>query len=234
MNPRKHFYSDLSLWALIASNLMVIILALIEKWSLGIILWVYWSQSVTIGILWFFKILSLKEFSTKGFKIGGQSVESTAATKIQTAMFFLVHYGFFHLGYCIFLSAMFRPAKVSAVFVMAAVFIFYQCFSFFYNRKWESKQKPNIGTMMFFPYARILPMHITIIIGGWLQQKAAGTHSANAALLLFMVLKTFADLITHAVERRGFGDRPSRTKGEIISAGVAANKSNHTGSSQEL
>jgi hypothetical protein len=87
---KKHFHSDLSLWALIVSNLTVILWALIEGWPLAIIMWVYWSQSVTIGILWFFKILTLKEFSTKGFKINERSVKPTTGTKIQTAFFSLL------------------------------------------------------------------------------------------------------------------------------------------------
>jgi len=212
-NRKRNFYLDLSLWALIVSNLVVIIWALIEEWSLAIVMWVYWSQSVTIGILWFFKILTLKEFSTKGFKINNRSVEPTAGTKIQTAVFFLVHYGFFHLIYSVFLGAMFKDVKLVPIFLMAGVFFVYQCFSFFYNRKWEDKQKPNIGTMMFFPYARIVPMHITIIAGGALQKAAGGTFPANAPLLIFMLLKTLADVIMHVVEKRGFGDKPAKKEG---------------------
>lgn len=210
---KGHFYSDLSLWALIASNLVVIIWALIEEWPLAIAMWVYWSQSIAIGILWFFKILSLKEFSTKGFKINGRSVEPTTSTKIQTAIFFLIHYGFFHLIYSIFLSGMFKSVKLFPVFLTGGLFFVYQCFSFFYNKKWEGKQKPNVGTMMFFPYARIIPMHITIIAGGALQKVAGGTFLANAPLLIFMLLKTLADVIMHVVEKRGFGDKPEKKEG---------------------
>ncbi|MHC4498780.1 MAG: DUF6498-containing protein [Planctomycetota bacterium] len=39
------FYSDLSFWGLIASNLLVVVWALAENWALAIIMWVYWSQS---------------------------------------------------------------------------------------------------------------------------------------------------------------------------------------------
>lgn len=80
--------SDLSLWALIGSNLVTIVWALIANWSLAVIIWVYWVQSVTIGILWFFKILSLKEFSTKGFKINERSVEPTRAKKKSNSVLF--------------------------------------------------------------------------------------------------------------------------------------------------
>lgn len=206
-NIRKSFGSDLSLWALIASNLVTIVWALIGGWPLAIIIWVYWSQSVIIGILWFFKILTLKQFSTKGVKINNRSVKPTRGTKIQTAFFFLIHYGFFHFIYAIFLFGLLKTVRMWPVLFMAGVFLIYQCFSFFYNRKWDDKQKPNIGTMMFFPYARIIPMHLTIIFGGWM---SFGSFGGKMTLLLFMLLKTGADAIMHIVEQRGFGDKPDK------------------------
>lgn len=204
-NGKKHFHSDLSLWALVVSNIIVVVWALIERWPLAMILWVYWSQSVIIGILWFFKILTLKEFSTKGFKINEQAVEPTTGTKVQTAFFFLAHYGFFHFIYAIFLSGDFKTVRLWPILFMAGVFFVYQFFSFFYNRKWEDKRKPNIGKMMLFPYARIIPMHLTILFGGIL---SGGTFAGKVPLALFMLLKTFADVIMHVVEKKGFGDKP--------------------------
>lgn len=205
---RKSFGSDLSLWALIVSNLIVIVWALIEGWPLAIIIWVYWSQSVTIGILWFFKILTLKQFSTKGVKINNRSVKPTRGTKIQTAVFFLIHYGFFHFIYAIFLCVHYKAVMIWPILLMAGVFVIYQSFSFFYNKKWEDKQKPNIGKMMFFPYARIIPMHLTILFGGIL---SGGTFAGKVSLVLFMLLKTFADVIMHVFEKKGFGDEPAES-----------------------
>lgn len=207
----KRVGSDLSLWALIFSNLITIAWALIEGWSLAIIIWVYWCQSVVIGILWFFKILTLKEFSTEGFEINDRSVKPTQGTKIQTAFFFLAHYGFFHVGYAVFLCAQFKPAIIWPILLMATVFAVYQSFSFFYNKKWVDKRKPNIGAVMFFPYARIIPMHLTIIFGGTM---ASGSLGRNTTLVMFMLLKTGADAIMHIVEQRGFADKPAKKKGK--------------------
>ncbi|MDH4238821.1 MAG: DUF6498-containing protein [Phycisphaerae bacterium] len=207
---QKHFHSDLSLWTLIVSNLIVIVWALIEGWPLAIVVWVYWAQSVSIGILWFFKILTLKEFSAKGFTINGMADEETTDTKIRTAFFFLAHYGFFHFVYAFFLFVLFRPVRIGPILFMAVLFLVYQCFSFFYNRKWEGKRKPNIGKMMLFPYARIIPMHITILFGGILS--SWGTFAGKMTLALFMLLKSFADVIMHVVETEGFGDDPGESE----------------------
>ena len=204
----KHFYMDLSFWTLMTSNLIVITWALLEGWSLAIIMWVYWSQSVFIGIFWFFKILALKDFSTKGFKINDRPVKPTKETKNQTAIFFLIHYGFFHIMYSIFLGGKFKSVPILQLLVSASIFLGYQCFSFFYNKKWEAKGKPNIGNMMFFPYARIIPMHITIIIAfsDWGQQQA---------LALFLFLKLLADMVMHVVEHKGFADPEKKDSSSV-------------------
>jgi hypothetical protein len=206
-SSKKQFSSDLSLWALIVSNLIVIVWALIEGWQLAVIIWIYWSQSVTIGVLWFFKILTLKEFSTKDCTINDKAFEATTGIKNYIALFFLAHYGFFHFGYAFFLFIELKPVRPGPILFMAGLFLVYQCFSFFYNRKWEVKRKPNIGKMMCFPYARIIPMHVIILFGGILP-------GGKIILALFMLLKTFADVLMHVMEKKGFGDDPGESENQ--------------------
>ena len=196
------FYFDASLWALILSNLIIIAWALIERWSLSPLMWIYWCQSAIIGFFWFFKIWGLKEFSTKDFKVNGRSVRPTQRIKKQTALFFLAHYGFFHFGYLVFLKNELEDVRVFPILTAAGIFFVYQGYSHFYNRKWLSETKPNIGKMMFFPYARIIPMHFTILFGStqWGQRQP---------LALFLFLKLLADVIMHIVEHCGFGDKKS-------------------------
>jgi hypothetical protein len=196
---KKHFHRDLSFWALVVTNLIVIVQALWEGWPLGVIMWIYWGQSVAIGIFWFFKILTLREFSTEGFRINDRPVQPTTSTKIQTSVFFLFHYGFFHLGYAVFLFSKFGFVPFSQALTAIGIFVIYQGYSFFYNRKWQAKQKPNIGIMMFFPYARIIPMHLTIIF-------ASSSWGQKQALAFFLFLKLLADVIMHIVESKGFSD----------------------------
>ena len=138
------FYLDSSLWALIISNLVIIAWALLEGWSLDPLMWIYWCQSAIIGLFWFFKILGLKEFSTKGFKINDRSVAPTKETKNQTAVFFLIHYGFFHFGYLIFLITDRKDVTIFPILIAADIFLFYQGYSHFYNKKWLTRTKPNI------------------------------------------------------------------------------------------
>jgi hypothetical protein len=169
-------------------------------------MWIYWFQSITIGFFNFIRILQLKEFSTEGFKINGQPALPTQGTKTNTAFFFLFHYGFFHLGYLVFLlSGTFtgtygrsiNSMELKSILLAALVFFLNHLFSYFYNRPRDTK-KQNIGALMFYPYARILPMHLTIVLG---------RNYGSDLLPLFLILKTFSDILMHIVEhnllRRG-------------------------------
>ena len=75
---------------------------------------------------------------------------------------------------------------------------------FINSRKEQSDELPNIGFIMFAPYARIIPMHLTIIFGGFIG--AAGsifsTNTNLAIIILFIGIKTIVDLITHSIDFR--------------------------------
>lgn len=181
---------DLSLWFLLFSNIITIFFAITENWDLSNIMWIYWFQSIIIGFFNFIRILQLKEFSTEGVVINGLPAQPTQNTKFSLAFFFLLHYGLFHFGYLIFLLAN-TPnfIEVKHILPLALLFFINHLFSYFYNKPRDTK-KQNIGSLMFYPYVRIIPMHLTIIFG----------YQFGGGLLLFLVLKTFADVIMHIVE----------------------------------
>ena len=161
-------------------------------------MWIYWFQSVIIGLFNFIRILQLKEFSTKGLTINGQSTKPIPVIKTFYAFFFLVHYGIFHFAYFLFLLAgTFTKAYGNApniiefkyIFLTAFLFFINHLFSYFYNREKDAK-KQDIGLLMFYPYVRIIPMHLTIIFGSIL----------GVGLLFFLMLKTLADGLMHIIE----------------------------------
>ncbi|MEI6887308.1 MAG: DUF6498-containing protein, partial [bacterium] len=65
---KRNIFSDISLWVLLISNLVTIIIAILEGWNLITIMWVYWFQSASIGVVNFIRILNIKWISNKGFK----------------------------------------------------------------------------------------------------------------------------------------------------------------------
>lgn len=209
---KRALLKDPSLFSLVLSNLLAIPLALIFNWNIMIILWAYWSQSVTIGFFNFLRIRSLKQPLIKKPKIGEKQF---MFNNVFMALFFAVHYGAFHFVYAVFLmtfatwglganvtpifSVIGRPQPTNTIYVllMAGIFFTNHLFSFIYNRKQDEK-KQNIKRLFFFPYARIIPMHVTIIFGfgflsiiGW---------NVGFVLVLFLFLKTIADAVMHVIE----------------------------------
>ena len=198
---------DLSLFLLIISNIITIILAITQHWNLISIMWIFWVQSIIIGVFNFIRILTLKEFSTENFKINNHPVDPTKSTKKFTAFFFLAHYGFFHLAYMLFLlsnnaelngvpvayNLSLNLSEIIGIIIMGMIFFGNHLFSFIYNYEKDSKKVRNIGTIMFFPYARILPMHLAIVFGLFL-------INDSRSILIFLILKTIADIVMHQVE----------------------------------
>ena len=187
-------FSKPSTLSLIFSNLVVIFFAIVDGISANEVLWIYWSQSVIIGIFNFIKMITLKDYSTEGFRQGNKQVLPTRATAISSAIFFLFHYGFFHLIYAVFLGAF---SEFSA-----GVFFISYLIEFINSRKEQPDELPNLGAIMFAPYARIIPMHLTIILGGFIG--AAGsmfsTNTNLSIIVLFIGIKTVVDLITHSID----------------------------------
>lgn len=196
MDLGKQFRADSSALFLVISNLVTIIFAVYEKWSLSEIMWIYWGQSVIIGYFNYRRIMDLRQFSTDGFEINNKPAKPTRATKVATANFFALHYGLFHFVYLVFLFK-YKDSKSSnsILFIIMGIviFLYNHRFSYFHNKARDMNRVPNIGTIMFFPYLRIIPMHITIIIGG-------AFVKGSGALIIFLGLKTLADLIMHMIE----------------------------------
>ena len=182
--------------SLIIANLITIVLAVYEGWNLQELMVIYWSQSVIIGYFSIRRMLDLKQFSTENFTSNGVRPPENEKTKRNTATFFAFHYGAFHAGYLMFLMVSEHKFQGSWLVLFICVVVFYlnHRYSYVHNKELDENRKPNIGIIMFFPYARILPMHLTIVAGG------AFGPTTTWALLLFLGMKTFADVIMHKIE----------------------------------
>jgi hypothetical protein len=189
--PRR----NLSVGSLVLSNLVTIGIAIVQKWPVGTVMWIYWCQSITIGIFMALRMAALHRFSTEGFSSSGRRVPETRKGKMETVTFFVIHYGFFHLGYLVFLLALAFPDIDELVWMLACAgtFAMNHFYSFRRNVQEDLEGRPNIGMMMFMPYARVLPMHLCMGL-------AAGTTNNVLALTVFMLLKTGADVLMHVVE----------------------------------
>jgi len=218
--PQLDLPEDRAAWGILGTNALVLAVAMFGGGGLLMMMWTYWLQSVIIGLYSRRRILALRRFSTQGFKINDRAVDPTVVTKRYTANFFLLHYGFFHFVYAIFLltfSALggesgMVPVTIEGtgevrnfelgqlhwadpLWILALGFGFWQSHGASHREHVAADLRgtTSIGTLMALPYARIIPMHLTIIFGIWM---------GGGALLLFGTLKTAADVAMHKVEHR--------------------------------
>jgi len=154
-------------------------------------LWIYWLQSVIIGVFQAARMLSLRRFSTAHLRINGMPAQPTLGTKTFIVAFFLMHYGLFHLGYGLLLSQ--HAPLVLGLLPFAALFVINHAISLRDHLRADENSIPNIGALMFLPYARIVPMHIILILGARMPLDQTG-------LALFLALKTAADALMHVIE----------------------------------
>jgi hypothetical protein len=191
---------DRSAWALIAANLLVIGVALKLGMRLADMLVVYWIQSMIIGVCGFIRILSLKRFSSRGFSVTWGPVEETLRFRVQLALFFAFFYGtlhVFYLGGIIIFAGVRFDAPPSGYAICAVVFALNHGYSLYVNLAKDAAGRPNVGTVTMLPIARMLPMHLTIILGG-----AAG--GGAVAMAIFLSLKVAVDVLMHCVEHKAF------------------------------
>jgi hypothetical protein len=197
--------ADFSVLALIAANLIALAIAYATKMSLRDLMLVYWIQSVVIGATNVLRILRLQRFATDGFRMNNEVVKEEPHVPGTIAIFFTLHYGGFHLIYLIFLlNAHGRAGALAPLYVyalLALVFIVNHAYSLRHNVARDARGKPNIGTMMMLPYARIVPMHLTILAGGLF-------YGSTFSFLVFGALKTVADVVMHTVEHHVLGKAP--------------------------
>ncbi|WKW11422.1 DUF6498-containing protein [Pseudogemmatithrix spongiicola] len=201
--------ADTAVRGIIIMNVFVAIGALVSGDGMLMLMWPYWIQSVVIGYYAMRRIQKLERFATDNFKINGAAVDPTPQTRRKVWTFFLLHYGFFHLVYFMFLGAFSAAGVMGEVMATAdapspwAPFWYGATLVGFLVSHGESHRehvaadlrgRPNIGTLMFVPYIRIVPMHLTIIFGAML--------GGTVGLLLFASLKTAADVAMHKVEHR--------------------------------
>ncbi len=196
---------------LLIANALTLVAAIVLDWSPAWLLWPYWIQSVVIGWYARKRMLNLDRFSTQGLTSGGKPVPEDDSGKRSTAGFFAFHYGFFHVGYLVFLLDSHWVDGLwnwLALLACGVSFVLSQRATYAVQHAADLRGVPNLGRMMATPYLRIVPMHLIVLFG------TSGDGQGNAGvLILFTVLKTAADLALDAIDRRWAEKNALRTGG---------------------
>ena len=187
---------------LILANLVPAVGVAVFGWDLGEIMILYWAESAVIGLFNLFKMVFIGRWAA-----------------LLLGPFFLGHYGCFMVGHLLFIYAFFIqginagggipvtevvgdfmavwPALLALLISHGASYRL----NFIGRREFANRR---IQQQMREPYARIVVMHVTIILGGFVAM-ALGTPLP--ALLLLIALKTAADARGHIREHRPTGVR---------------------------
>ena len=183
---------------LLLSNAATIAIALWEGWTLSETMWVYWWQNIVIGFFTVLRLLRLGETVSEGeVTVNGRPVKTPAAAKWFLPGFFVIHYGLFHLAYYHFLSIgnpLPEGVDLLSMGVCIGGFLVHHAVSYRENFVEDLKRRSDAGAVMTQPYRRVTPMHLTIIFGSFFARDSVW------GLLLFLCLKTAADVSMHLAE----------------------------------
>lgn len=185
------------------ANLATVAAGLIQGWGMIQLLWPFWAQSVIIGLFALRRMIASPEADWR------------------FPVFFVAHYGGFHAMYLLFLVMLAGSADSAGMvpvtnantgelmqlhagrqtaldivieLALAVGFLFAHGRSQRAYLERDLESRPTPGMLMTLPYLRIVPMHLTLLLGVILG--GAGT------ILLFGLLKTGADLAMHRLEHR--------------------------------
>ncbi len=194
------------LLALAAANLVPLAGVLAFGWDLGLVLLLYWAESAVI------LAFSLAKLAM---------VAGVAALFL--VPFFLFHAGMFMGVHLVFLITLFvdRPATGWGAFLRdlalpVAALAASHLVSFVANVLRRGERPASAQAAMTGFYARIVVMHVTLIVGGFL---TLALGSPAWALALLVALKTGTDAVAHLRERAKAVARPAPTAASSPPAG---------------
>jgi hypothetical protein len=178
-----------SVWELIIANLYPVIGVIFFNWQTYPLLLFFWTENLVIG---FYTVLKMLVASGENAK---------PAAKLFTVPFFCLHYGIFTLVHGVFVVALFGSILADDTInagTLTQQALEYQMFwgvlallishgiSFFKNYIGKNEyQQAELTKLMFQPYGRVVILHITIIIGGFLSVLLG---SPLIALLFLIIL----------------------------------------------
>ena len=183
----KRFQSlDIGLLATFGMNVYLVVAYMQNHAIIDTVILLFYVQSVLIGVFNVLDIFTVTNIANK---------DSKTMSKGCSGLFFMVHYGGFHFVYLFFLPTIIHIKNVNWHFALLAFYLLLtSCIITFIQDKWRNRTEAiNINAMFFMPYVRVIPMHLVILAPKFLNISAP---------LLFLVLKTLADLVTYSVYKK--------------------------------
>lgn len=211
---------------LLVANAVPLAGVLLFGWDVLGLLLLYWAECVAIGLLNVLRMSTCETRGAVGEMLPAPPLNQTAslryhhlpslpaaAVKLCLIPFFIVHYGLFCVGYLAAVVGLFSPDGLdvplaqalpalwdSSYWLPLAAIVASHLYSYGANFMGAGEfRKTHIMALMQRPYARIVPMHLAIMMGAggliWL-------GSPLPMLVVLAIAKTVIDLRMHARERQ--------------------------------
>lgn len=197
--------------ALLAANAFPLAGVFLFRWEVFPLLLLFWSENVIVGIFNALKMLC-----------AAPSQGLQWAMKCFFIPFFCFHYGLFTFVHGIFVVILFGGGlrdRMSApslqMFLDAlrgnhlgwAVFGLFASHAVAFTHNYllgGEFRRTDVTQLMMQPYGRIIVLHLTVLLGGFLMM---ALKSPVLGLVLLVILKTGLDLRAHLNERAKFKSR---------------------------
>ncbi len=204
--------------SLLIANLIPLVGVVLWGWDLWTILALYWAENGIIGIFNVAKILRAE--GDPALPVGGASGSVRpliGCGRFAMAGFFVVHYGLFWLGHGVFVLYVLPAfggtgvpfdgiaADRNLVLYGAIGLAISHGISFWFNYIGRGEyRRASAARLVGAPYARVVVLHLTIILGAFV---SVFLGSPIGALIVLVLLKTGLDLALHRREHLGLADQ---------------------------
>jgi hypothetical protein len=211
VKPKPSELLTLSTILLVIANLVPLYGLFTLNWQVFPILLIFWLENVIVGI---FNVLKMV--------IASPTNPGSWLAKVFIIPFFCFHYGIFTLVHGVFVFGFFGGYFTSGAsfpdegslfqaindfqlgWAILALFLSHAVsFTVNYVGKGEYK-KASLQGLMGQPYSRVVLLHLTIIIGGFL---VMALGSPLFALLILVLLKIFIDIQSHIREHKKYVEK---------------------------
>jgi hypothetical protein len=191
----------LAIALLVAANLVPLVGVLFFGWELMTILVAYWLENGIVGLLNVLRLALAAGDETSSARGGG----AMSSGKLAVIPFFAVHYGIFWVVHGVFVFALPRLTGAADagptagyVAVAALALALSHAGSFLANYLGRGEyRRARVGELFLAPYGRVVVLHLTVLLGGFLIIDAGGPALVMA---LLVALKTVLDLGLHLRE----------------------------------
>jgi hypothetical protein len=213
--------SPVAIALLLIVNLIPLVGALFWGWNVFTLLILYWLENGIVGV---FNVLKMALAQGPLDTRAGTPEPVTATSRLTLIPFFIVHYGIFWVVHGVFVLSlpMFMELRgIEAPILSDGSFIgvdeavgpnlelvawgaiglaISHGVSFLLNYIGRGEYRTaRLGMLMFAPYARLVALHLTIIVGGML---SISLGSPIGSMIVLVAIKIALDLALHIREHR--------------------------------